>query len=137
MTILPNTILYNKRSFYLEKIKNSFKNHPKINKLFNKDIYSALERIFPRNIWLRPDGSNLKNMLNIVNYYSKNNSEYIEFMLHTSELMPGGSNRFTTIESIENLYKDLECLFKEISKNFIGVTLKEYYDIKVSNSKKE
>ena len=33
---------------------------------------------------------------------ANNNTEYIEFMLHTSELMPGGSNRFNTIDLIEN-----------------------------------
>jgi hypothetical protein len=36
---------------------------------------------------------------------------YLEFMLHSSELMPGGSPAFPDRESIEALYRDLEALF--------------------------
>jgi hypothetical protein len=36
---------------------------------------------------------------------------YLEFMLHSSELMPGGSPTFPDQESIEALYRDLEALF--------------------------
>ena len=70
--------------------------------------------------------------------YTKNIFGFNRFVKYTKfiDLVPGGSNRFNTIDLIENLYKDLDKLFYTISKNFKGVTLKEYYDIKSSISKK-
>ena len=55
------------------------------------------------------------------------NDGHLMFMLHSSELMPGGSPTFKTREDVEKLYKDLECLFKEISnRNYMPFTLKEF-----------
>jgi hypothetical protein len=48
---------------------------------------------------------------------------YVEFMLHSSELMPGGSLRFGNEESIERLYRHLEKLFGAASAHFRGATL--------------
>ena len=41
--------------------------------------------------------------------------EHIEFVIHSSELMPGRSPRFRTDESIERLYADLRVLFRAIA----------------------
>lgn len=78
--------------------------------------------------WLRPRGNNLNNMLHLVNYSISIDDDYIQFMLHSSELMPGGSPIFKDEYSIEKLYEDLEILFDEIKKNFVGMTLKEFYE---------
>jgi len=48
------------------------------------------------------------------------------FMIHSSELMPGGSPTFQTQESIEKLYADLEVLFSEASQHFEGITLRDF-----------
>jgi hypothetical protein len=48
-------------------------------------------------------------------------------MLHSSELMPGGSPTFQTTESIEALYRDLEQLFALASRRTVGMTLHEFY----------
>jgi hypothetical protein len=77
--------------------------------------------------WLRPTGNNLNEMLSIVDCKLKDNSEYIEFMLHSSELMPGGSPNFKNDDDVEKLYSDLEILFKYISKHFVGSDLKTFY----------
>lgn len=79
-------------------------------------------------LWLRPQKDNLNQMLELIKKieYSKND-DYIMFMLHSSELMPGGSPNFETDLSIENLYKDLEVLFKYLSNRFEGITLRQYY----------
>ena len=114
----------------MKKIKSFFKNNNKIQQIFNKDISAAIDRIFPENIWLRPDRNNLQFMKAIVKSSILDGGDYIEFMLHTSELMPGGSNRFRTKDSIEKLYNDLDILFDSISDHFKGVTLSEYYNIK-------
>ena len=48
------------------------------------------------------------------------------FMLHSSEMMPGGSPTFDTPERIEKLYENLEILFQEISKDFEGISVADY-----------
>jgi len=86
----------------------------------------ALNHYYPK-IWVRPNGRNLNQMLWYVKNAVVTNKDYVEFMLHSSELMPGGSPRFMTELSIERLYNDMEMLFKEVSLNFEGRTLYDYY----------
>ena len=78
-------------------------------------------------IWLRPNGNNLKEMLYLVNKISSNKKDdYIMFMLHSSELMPGGSPRFETEDKIEKVYADLKELFEVISRDYEGDTIGNY-----------
>jgi hypothetical protein len=51
---------------------------------------------------------------------------HLEFMLHSSELMPGGSPTFRTAADIEHLYEHLEILFGELSAWCRGTTLAEF-----------
>lgn len=85
---------------------------------------SEVRKIWQERVWLRPNGANLKDMLYIVD--KTRNRDYIEFMLHSSELMPGGSPTFKTKQSIEKLYSDLSILFAEIGRTRTGITLSEY-----------
>lgn len=78
-------------------------------------------------LWLRPNGKNLDSMLKIVEYAASHDFTYLEFMLHSSELMPGGSPTFKNGDEIEILYCDIEYLFRQISINFKGRTLSEHY----------
>ena len=80
----------------------------------------------PPAAWIFPNGENLRHMLKCVRTGLAEKREHLEFVIHSSELMPAGSPRFTTEESIENLYRDLGILFKEIARNFRGMTLKEF-----------
>ena len=96
-------------------------------KIILKPKYIArtiLNIIIGKPIWLRPAGNNLSDMLMLVNLINNSSSNYLMFMLHSSELMPGGSPKFKTTESIETLYCHLKLLFDSISKNFQGSTLK-------------
>jgi hypothetical protein len=81
-----------------------------------------------KTIWLRPNGNNVSEMLALIDHIEKSDSNYLMFMLHSSELMDGGSPTFRTHESIEKLYDDLEIIFNRISHNFTGITLKSYYE---------
>lgn len=83
--------------------------------------------------WLRPDGLNRNSMLEILNQANNEQWPCVEFMLHSSELMPGGSPTFPTEFSIENLYDDLEAIFSKASELFQGATLSEFYDIWVTH----
>jgi hypothetical protein len=77
--------------------------------------------------WLRPTGRNRKELLRIVAITQQEQRSYVEFTLHSSELMPGGSPTFHSPESIEALYDDLEALFTAARDVFEGQTLREYY----------
>lgn len=69
-------------------------------------------------------------MIRLADIIRQSQSDYIMFMLHSSELMPNGSPTFRTVESIENLYETLTKLFDYCSRYFCGSTLKEYYSEK-------
>ena len=84
-------------------------------------------KLFPVVLWLRPQRTTLKNLLAILACARVMEWDYVEFMIHSSELMPGGSPYYPTAESIESLYAELERLFAEACPHFDGLTLAEYY----------
>lgn len=90
-------------------------------------VRKALNRLAPR-WWLRPDGRNLPALVSLLYHALREGRDYVMFMLHSSELMPGGSPTFPDVESIERLYRQLDALFSLASGNFVGVTLREYHD---------
>ncbi len=85
-----------------------------------------------RVFWLRPQRNNLKSMLYLIKSKSQSKLDHLEFMIHSSELMPGGSPTFKTEEDIEKLYKDMDIVFNRISANYEGNGLGEYYSCKAS-----
>ena len=92
-------------------------------KVYLKSIYHFVKG---KNLWLRPNGDNLEEMLYLIDCVEKSSDDYIMFMIHSSELMPGGSPTFKNEEDIEKLYQDLEIIFERISKGFEGATVSEY-----------
>ena len=86
-----------------------------------------------RACWLRPNGKNLNCLLKLTKLSLDEKRDYLEFALHSSELMPGGSPVFPNERKIEKLYDDLEALFCEVRKYFVGRTLKEYYAVTAQN----
>ncbi len=113
---IPMTIIQPGRTLFLvmQKLLDRF---PKYKK--------KLSRAFPV-LRLRPNGRNLQDLIRIVQHCRRWERPYIEFMLHSSELMPKGSPTFPTESSIEALYEDLHCVFDEIAKSFVGATLSEF-----------
>ena len=84
--------------------------------------------IFGRDQWIRPDKSLIVDGIKKVMDKCNKEDEYIMFMIHSSELMPGGSPNFKTKEDIEELYKIIEYIFNYSQKlGYVGTTLKEYY----------
>jgi hypothetical protein len=88
-------------------------------------VSRAARRVWPVH-WLRPNGRNLGHMKRLVDKSRALKKPYVEFMLHSSELMPGGSPTFASEASIENLYDHMEKLFLHMSREFTGSTLSEY-----------
>jgi hypothetical protein len=92
----------------------------------------ALRHLPASLIWLRPDGGNRELMKKLLRKAVADGADYVEFMLHSSELMPGGSPTFPSEASIEELYDDLEALFADTRESFTGQTLSEYHQKFVS-----
>lgn len=93
-----------------------------------KSMAGSVKRtILGMNIWLRPGHSSEKQMQYLIERIVDSDADYLMFMLHSSEFMPGGSPNFKTAESIENLYALLERLFARIALQFQGITLRDYY----------
>lgn len=113
---VPVTILKNNS---YSRIRNS--------KILPAIVKRCLNYLSPEVVWLRPNGKNIHNIVTVCEQLKDSNATYAEFMLHSSELMPGGSPTFATKQHIEKLYADLEYLFSAIKDIFMGTTLKEYY----------
>ena len=68
-------------------------------------------------------------MLWLLKRYEAIDADYIMFMLHSSEMMPGGSPTFQNKDSIEQMYSDCEEIFKTAHHTFEGITLRDYAPI--------
>jgi hypothetical protein len=87
----------------------------------------GLDRLFPPVTWFRAKTDNLDRMLAVLSWATSQKHDYVEFMLHSSELMPGGSPSFPGDAEIEKLYENLDVLFAAAATGFRGATLSEYY----------
>lgn len=99
-------------------------------KNFKSFIISLIHLFFGKYVWLRLSISSKYEIKKLIEVIKQEGSDYIQFMIHSSELMPNGSPYYKTPESIENLYSDLEYIFKYISNSYQGVTLTEYFNMK-------
>jgi len=61
-------------------------------------------RLCPSICWFRPDGKNGRRLVRMLGRAAAERRNYVEFMLHSSELMPGGSPLFPTRRHVEALY---------------------------------
>lgn len=118
---VPITIIPSKRPF-IDKIRKPF------TRFFGDE--NIISNLFRKYYILRPNGKDLKQLKWIVEQAITEKREYLHLMLHSSELMPGGSPTFPNEKSISSLYQDLGVLFEFISATFEGATLEEYYKIK-------
>lgn len=94
--------------------------------IYGSRVKSLARRIAAESQWLRPTGTNLASMLGLVTWAETGQRPYLEFMLHSSELMPGGSPTFPAAVSVERLYDDLDALFQVAARTFEGRTLSEF-----------
>lgn len=87
------------------------------------------KKLSPAPRWLCPttleERQNLMAMVELAREAKADGASHMEFMLHSSELMPGGSLTYRTPEDIDRLYDHLEMLFSELSRWCRGMTLAE------------
>ena len=90
-----------------------------VNKLF---LRVKTLRIFPT--------TKKSDFVKIILAAKRNKLPVIEFMIHSSELMPGASKYAKTKQDVDRIYERLEELFLLVDKHKIkGITLKDYYKI--------
>ena len=79
-------------------------------------------------IWLRPALTSLGDMKKLIkDIDAEPGNDYLEFMVHSSELMPGGSPYFKTETDIDKMYDTVENLFSYAQQlGYVGETLESY-----------
>lgn len=79
-----------------------------------------------KEVWLRSAMSTSHDMKCLINRSGKDYN-VLEFMIHSSELMPGGSPYFPNKKSIDSHFKVMEDVFSFVSRlGYQGITLKDY-----------
>ncbi len=113
---------YNLRGTSLWELPVTIKDRVKMKIVDQRKI--ALQK---QKVWLRPDGKNLKDLIWLVDQKKCSPDSYLEFMLHSSELMSGANPTFKTQEDMENLYSQMDELFAYIrGKGYKGITCSDY-----------
>ena len=94
-----------------------------------KTIIEIIYMVLGKKQWIRPDSTfSIRGIEKVIDICNMNN-KYIMFMLHSSELMPGGSPNFKSEADIEKLYTVIESIFQYATKlGYTGITLKDYYE---------
>lgn len=88
-----------------------------------------IKSILGRNIWLRPALNSEYEMERLIEHSVKSKMQYIEFMIHSSELMPSGSPYFKNTSDIDVLYEVLEKVFRFIAEiGFKGISLNDFQE---------
>lgn len=84
-----------------------------------------------RNIQLRLATHSLKEIQNLVTRCAQDPlCDYVEFMLHSSELMPNGSPYFKNEADIDAMFQNMEDLYSFVARlGYGGGTLNEYFNI--------
>ena len=78
---------------------------------------------------LRPAAASLEIMKRTALHVEKSGNNYLEFMIHSSELMPGGSPYFKNEEEIEQMYRTMEDFFIWVSAKYTGISLADYAEV--------
>jgi hypothetical protein len=90
-------------------------------------VRSLAWRIVPKHRWVCPSESDLRAMLQSAHQARDEGATHIEFALHSSEMMPGGSPSFRNALDVERLYERLELLFEDLAGWCRGLTLSEFH----------
>lgn len=108
----------------------------KIRLISNRELYvKATNLIFPPDhfpqrdlFWMRPYMNLFERMWHCVEVALFERRYFVQFMVHSSELMPGANPNFKTHEDVEVLYQQLEKLFLYMSDKFQGGSISDFYN---------
>ncbi|MBR3099245.1 MAG: hypothetical protein IKH18_06710 [Clostridia bacterium] len=80
-----------------------------------------------KQFWLRPAVHEFEDMTFLIRQIETDQTPYLEFMIHSSELMPGGSPYGKDQDSVERIYDRITQLFRYVSRDYVGISLQDYY----------
>lgn len=87
----------------------------------------VFNRFWPSAHWFQPNRRNRRVLLRMLETALAERWHYLQFTLHSSEFMPGGSPTFRTPRDIEQLYTALTELFIAAKGKVTPVTLCEFH----------
>ena len=93
-------------------------------------VHRATKRLFPSVAWMRPTGSNLLTLFQLIEESELSEQNYIQIVLNSSDLMVGGE-----MKNEDALFGDIEQLFARASALFKGATMADFYDEQKRGSK--
>ncbi|MDF1586064.1 polysaccharide deacetylase family protein [Marinimicrococcus flavescens] len=73
--------------------------------------------------WLRPRRGNLASLMALLDETAQSGLPHAQFIIHSSELMPGGSPYFPGPDDVEQLFDDLDALFAHARSRYRGMTV--------------
>ena len=120
---VPVTILYTKWPLTEEWGRKIFANHRSsyFTRFLNK-VYWGMQPL-----WLRPRMNvSTKSLIRLVKICEEIGLPAVEMMFHSSELVAGANPYFTDTESVNELFKKLDALFRYLSKETDKETLTEF-----------
>jgi hypothetical protein len=85
----------------------------------------AMRKAFPNTAWLMPTGGNGAALLRVLDTVLRERRPYAQFVIHSSELMPGGSPKLPDQRAVDAMYGDMEALF-QAANALVGQTLTEF-----------
>jgi hypothetical protein len=133
---VPMTILPSRRTL-ARRLSDTLRQLPKPLIALTDPIRRICDRLTPPGRWLRPNGENGLELLQIVEQVLAEGRSYAEFVLPSSRFMPGDSRICQTEADIERLFDDLTVLFSAIQGRFRGTTLAEFHARVVSHQTAE
>lgn len=86
----------------------------------------VINRVVPPVCWLAPTRENMGLLLRVLKKSAATGRPCVQFALHSSNLMPGGSPFFPKERDVEDFYDDLHKLFSLASQTFRGATVTEF-----------
>ncbi len=123
---VPMTILPNRRTA-VRTLSDTLRRLPGPLQALTEPVRRFCDWVTPPGRWLRPNGKNGVELLEIVEQVLADGRSYAEFTLHSSELKLGGSRWSRSVAEIERLLDGLAVLFSAIRGRFRGVTLSEFH----------
>jgi len=97
----------------------------------SKPARFAFKKIFgPSSQWFRPARGKLPTLMKVAERTLESNADYIMFMLHSCEFMPGGSPQFRNKEEIDALYEAIQQVFQWLYEHGVkGLTCQQFYNV--------
>jgi hypothetical protein len=124
---VPLTILPIYESVWARSLRASAGRVPYI----RRRVYQSV----PKYSWLQPVGNNSARLVRILSVARARHRDYVEFVVHSSELMAGGAPWLPTQDHIEEVYENLEVLFDASTRDWHGRTLSEYHSMFASSAR--